>query len=156
MTKNEVDAIVIHCSDSKPSQNFTAKDIDQWHKAKGWSGIGYHFVIDLDGTIEMGRRLDQEGAHCKAAGNSGKSYNRHSIGICYIGGKDESGRHADTRTDAQKLALIELVYSLMDNFPNIKEVVGHRDIDKSKDCPCFNVKAEFPMVIVTGSKKVEK
>lgn len=148
MTKNDVDAIVIHCSDTKAGKNFKAKDIDAWHRAQGWRCIGYHYVIDLDGTIEAGRPMNEEGAHCKAAGTSGKPYNKHSIGICYIGGQDKSGKHADTRTDAQKLAMVELVYSLMDNFPNIKEVIGHRDVDKGKACPCFNVKAEFPIAIV--------
>jgi N-acetyl-anhydromuramyl-L-alanine amidase AmpD len=153
MTKNDVDAIVIHCSDTIEGKDFKAADIDRWHRLdNGWRCIGYHFVIDLDGTIEMGRPLNEEGAHCKAAGKSGKSYNKHSIGICYIGGKDKNGKHADTRTDAQKLAMVELVYSLMDNFPKIKEVIGHRDADKGRDCPCFDVKAEFPQVIITAEK----
>ena len=98
---NNIDSIIIHCSATKAGQDFKAKDIDRMHRARGFSQIGYHFVVDLDGTIEEGRSLQIEGAHCNTKGSSDLSYNKHSIGICYIGGLDMSGQAADTRTDAQ-------------------------------------------------------
>lgn len=154
----KIDAIVIHCSATRAGQDVRAADIDKWHKERGFSMIGYHYVIDLDGTVEIGRPLPKDGSHCSTAGTSGLSYNKHSIGICYIGGLDEKGNPADTRTFAQKKALLQLVYVLMGKYPSIVEVIGHRDASPDKDgngvitpnewikqCPCFDVRAEYPM-----------
>ena len=162
---NKIDAIVIHCSATRAGQDVRAADIDKWHKERGFAMIGYNYVIDLDGTIEVGRPLNRDGAHCNTAGLSGVSYNKHSIGICYVGGLDSAGKPADTRTPEQKLALANLVYKLMDEYP-IVEVIGHRDAspDKNGDgkitqnewvkmCPCFDVRAEFPIAICTAKKK---
>ena len=160
-----IDAIVIHCSATRAGQDVRAADIDKWHKERGYAGIGYNFVIDLDGTVEVGRPLNRNGAHCNTAGLSGVSYNKHSIGICYVGGLDAFGNPADTRTDEQKTAMHELVLRLMDEYP-IVEVIGHRDAspDKNgdgkitrnewiKQCPCFDVRAEFPIAVCMGRRK---
>lgn len=157
MNQNEIDAIVIHCTATRAGQDIRASDIDKWHKERGFAEIGYHYVIDLDGTVEFGRRLPKNGAHCNTAGTSGRSYNKHSIGIAYVGGLDKNGKAADTRTPEQKQALHTLVWRLFDKYP-IKEIIGHRDAspDKNgdgkitsnewiKQCPCFDVKAEFPV-----------
>ena len=161
-----IDAIVIHCSATRAEQNVTASDLDQWHKERGFAMIGYNYVVDLDGTIEVGRPLTRDGAHCNTAGVSGSSYNKHSIGICYVGGLDKKGRAADTRTARQKVALARLVYELIEKYPSIKEVIGHRDAspDKNGDgvvtsnewvkmCPCFDVRAEFPVSVCTAKKR---
>lgn len=165
MRAQDIDAIVIHCSATRAGQDVRAADIDKWHKERGFTMIGYNYVIDLDGTVEVGRPLSRDGAHCNTAGTSGRSYNRHSIGICYVGGLDKDGKPADTRTSEQKRALRELVYKLMDAYPNIVEVIGHRDAspDRNKDgkitpnewikqCPCFSVRDEFPMAICKAGK----
>lgn len=165
MRREDIDAIVIHCSATRAGQDVRAADIDKWHKERGFAMIGYNYVIDLDGTVEVGRPLSRDGAHCNTAGTSGRSYNRHSIGICYVGGLDKDGKPADTRTPEQKRALRELVYKLMDEYPGIVEVIGHRDAspDRNKDgkitqnewikqCPCFDVRAEFPMAICKAGK----
>lgn len=165
MKKENIDAIVIHCSATREGQDVRASDIDKMHKERGFSCIGYNYVIDIDGRIEAGRPLTMNGAHCNTKGLSGKSYNLHSIGICYVGGLDRNGNPKDTRTREQKIALHNLVYLLMDEYPNIKEVIGHRDaspdkngngkIEKSewiKQCPCFDVRAEFPISICTPKK----
>lgn len=159
-----IDAIVIHCSASRAGQDLRASDIDKMHREQGYKMIGYNYVIDLDGTIEKGRPLTMDGAHCKTAGLSGTPYNKHSIGICYVGGLDKDGKAADTRTNAQKISLIRLVYELMEKYP-IKEVIGHRDAspDKNgdgkitknewiKQCPCFDVRSEFPVSVCTAKK----
>ena len=104
-----IDAIIIHCSATRVGQDLRAKDIDRMHKQRGFNQIGYNFVIDLDGLVENGRPLSLDGAHCNTKGFSAESYNKHSIGICYIGGLDVNGNPEDTRTDAQKAALRELV-----------------------------------------------
>ena len=161
-----IDAIVIHCSATRAGQDVRAADIDKWHKERGFARIGYNYVIDLDGTVEVGRPLTMDGAHCNTSGLSGLSYNKHSIGICYVGGLDVFGNPADTRTPEQKQALTELVYKLMDEHPGIVEVIGHRDAspDKNgdgvisrnewiKQCPCFDVKSEFPIAVCIGRRK---
>ena len=160
-----IDSIIIHCSATPLGKDFRAKDIDRWHREQGWKMIGYNFVIDLDGTIEEGRPLTMDGAHCNTAGVSGRVYNKHSIGICYVGGLDKKGNPKDTRTRRQKKALQELVNKLVMEYP-IKEIIGHRDAspDKNGDgkitqnewikmCPCFEVKAEFPIAIITANRK---
>lgn len=161
-----IDAIVIHCSATRAGMNVRASDIDKWHKERGFTCIGYNYVIDLDGRVEVGRPLTMNGSHCNTAGTSGLSYNKHSIGICYVGGLDRDGNPADTRTPAQKMALVDLVYSLMQKYPTIKEVIGHRDASPDrngdgeitpnewiKQCPCFSVRDEFPMAVCVAKKK---
>lgn len=132
----KINYIIIHCSATKAGQDFHASDIDRWHKERGWDGIGYHQVVDLDGTVEPGRPESKAGAHCKG-------HNADSIGICYIGGLDKNGNPADTRTELQKAALAGLVAGYKSRFPNAK-VVGHRDMPNvHKACPCFNAKEEY-------------
>lgn len=91
-----IDSIIIHCSATRAGQDLRAKDIDRIHKQRGFNQIGYNFVVDLDGTVENGRPLSIDGAHCNTKGFSDSSYNKHSIGICYIGGLDANGKPADT------------------------------------------------------------
>ena len=131
-----INYIIIHCSATKAGQDFHARDIDKWHKERGFGSIGYHNVIDLDGTIEQGRSIKIPGAHCKG-------YNFNSIGICYIGGLDAKGNPCDTRTVAQKKSLLKLIKHYKEMFPNAV-VVGHRDMPNvHKACPCFDAKNEY-------------
>lgn len=153
---SHIDAIVIHCSADPEGRDRKMEDIKQYHKSIGYDDIGYNYIIELDGTVKEGRSLEVDGAHCKLSGSSGKSYNKHSIGICYIGGLSKDMKKAkDTRTDAQKAAMHELVERLCQQY-EIKEILGHRDasVDKdgdgviesfeyAKQCPSFNVKPEF-------------
>lgn len=125
--------IIVHCSATRAGKNFHAADIDRWHREKGWKRIGYHFVVDLDGLIETGRPVEMIGAHCIG-------HNKQSIGVCYIGGLDAAGRPADTRTDAQCVALRCLLRSLVEKYHC--PVYGHRDFS-SKRCPCFDARAEY-------------
>ena len=129
-----INEIIVHCSDTECDKDFKAADIDRWHKARGFKCIGYHFVVDLDGTIERGRRLYEVGAHCEGR-------NKNSIGICYIGGR-RNGVLEDTRTPAQKVAMDILIASLCTVFPNIDRICGHRDY-AAKACPCFDAVAEY-------------
>lgn len=130
----EITEIIIHCSATKEGHLFFAADIDRWHKAQGWSGIGYHYVIDIDGKVETGRAEYQTGAHTKG-------HNANSIGICYIGGLDINGKPKDTRTPEQRKSLAELVARLKVKYPKAT-VHGHNEF-ANKDCPCFNVRKEF-------------
>ena len=128
----EINSIVVHCSDTPKSKPFTAKDIDLWHKERGWEKIGYHFVVLLDGKIEEGRAIIEVGSHAEG-------FNQNSIGICYIGGANGE----DTRTGAQKKALLDLIKDLKAKYPSIKQVLGHRDTGSPKACPSFDAKNEY-------------
>ncbi|WP_455625990.1 N-acetylmuramoyl-L-alanine amidase [Parabacteroides sp.] len=129
--------IIVHCSANRQGSTLRMTDIDRLHRSLGWNGCGYHFVIPTDGTIETGRPLEQVGAHCK-------NHNRHSIGVCYIGGLTNDGKTPmDTRTEAQRETLQDLLRELHQRFPKAL-IVGHRDLDPLKSCPCFDVVSEFP------------
>ncbi len=167
MKKADIDAIIIHCSATPEGKDVRAADIEKDHvKNRHFACIGYNYVIDLDGTVEEGRPLTRDGAHCEKPGFSGKPYNKHSIGICYVGGVAKDGKTPkDTRTPAQKQALHQLVNSLVLEYP-ITEILGHRDASPDlngdgmisrwewmKACPSFDVKSEFPITIITPRKK---
>lgn len=142
-TRKSTELIVVHVSATPPSWDHGAQAIDQMHRARGWSGIGYHFVIRRDGTIENGRGIDQIGAH--VAG-----FNSNSIGICLVGGVDERGKPAFNATPEQMATLERLCRELVKKYPSAK-ICGHRDLspDRDKDgiiephehlkaCPCFD------------------
>ena len=138
-----IDSIIIHCSATRFGQDLRAKDIDRMHKQRGFNQIGYNYVIDIDGTVENGRPLSVDGAHCNTKGDSGRSYNKHSIGICYIGGLDVNGKAADTRTEAQRIALRDLVEKLCRDYPIIEDNGEVEPFEYIKACPCFDVRKEF-------------
>jgi N-acetyl-anhydromuramyl-L-alanine amidase AmpD len=155
---NKVDAIIIHCSATREGQDIGAKEIDAMHKQRGFNGIGYHYVIRLDGTVEPGRKETSVGAHCNTKGFSKESYNRHSIGICYVGGLDKNGKAKDTRTPQQKASLMNLINDICARYP-IVELLGHRDTSPDlngnwevepaeyiKACPCFDVRSEYGLL----------
>ena len=130
--------IVIHCSAVRPDQTSSAAQIDSWHrKDNHWKlGIGYHYVIRRDGTIEPGRPEWLTGAHCV-------NHNAHSIGVCYEGGLDIRGQPADTRTAEQKAAMRRLLEDLHRRYPKAL-ILGHNDLNPPKDCPGYkNVAHEY-------------
>ena len=137
----EINKIIIHCSATPEGKPFTVENIRRWHTlpvskgGRGWSDIGYHYVIYLDGSVHNGRPVEKIGAHC--AGQNAKS-----IGVCYIGGlASDAKTPKDTRTEAQKRALRQLVATLRKKYPKAT-VHGHREF-AAKACPCFDVKKEF-------------
>ena len=128
--------IIIHCSAVRPGQQSGFREIDLWHRQRGWKyGCGYHFIVRRDGTIENGRPIEMIGAHCL-------NHNKHSIGICYEGGLDTNGKAADTRTPEQKTALRELLERLHLQYPKAL-ILGHNVFNPTKDCPCFDAAKEF-------------
>lgn len=124
--------IIIHCADTYASMDIGRSEIDKWHKDRGWNGVGYHYVIRRNGIIEVGRMEQVIGAH--VAG-----FNTNSIGICWVGGKGLDNKAEDNRTIAQVDSMRLLVKSLKIRYPDA-EVVGHRDLAKGRDCPCFDVR----------------
>lgn len=130
-----VNLIIIHCSATREGKAYTVADIDRWHRNRGMKGIGYHFVVYLDGTVHSGRPLEQVGAHCKG-------HNNQSVGVCYIGGIAADGKSPkDTRTAEQRQGLIRLLRQLRVLFPKAA-IKGHRDF-APKACPCFDATAEY-------------
>ena len=120
------------------------QQIDSWHRKRGFRCIGYHFVIYRDGSVHVGRPIEQSGAHTSG-------HNAHSIGICYIGGCTADGSSTkslgspkntpkDTRTQAQRAALVRLVNELRSRFPGAT-VHGHNEF-AAKACPSFKVQNE--------------
>lgn len=138
---NEVEYIVIHCSATRPSQDIGAAVIDGWHKAKGWLGIGYHFVIRRGGMQETGRALnDNHILEPNEVGAHVQGFNSRSIGICLVGGvtEDDVNVAENNFTMAQWAVLRELVLKMMGQFPHAT-VVGHSTLNPGKACPSFNV-----------------
>ena len=128
----KISEIIIHCAATPEGKAFTVADIDAWHKKRGFRCIGYHFVIYLDGSVHKGRAIEEVGAHCSG-------HNANSIGICYIGGCATNGKTPkDTRTEAQKSALVSLIKRLKSEFPHAT-IHGHCEF-AAKACPSFDVK----------------
>jgi N-acetylmuramoyl-L-alanine amidase len=130
--------IIVHCTATPEGKDFTVDDIRRWHKEQGWSDIGYHYVIYRDGSIHEGRNVKYSGAHCTG-------HNANSIGVVYIGGVSKDGKTAkDTRTKAQKRALLQVMRTLRAAYPSAR-IYGHRDFAK-KDCPSFDAREEYKSV----------
>lgn len=136
-TARFIEEIVNHCAATPEGRDFTVADIRSWHKQRGFSDVGYHYVIYLDGRIMLGRPIGQQGAHTVDHGK-----NRGTIGICYIGGVSADGRTPkDTRTPAQKSSLLWLNQQLVARFPTIKRITGHNQY-AAKACPSFDVRKD--------------
>lgn len=127
--------IIIHCTATPEGRDYTVDQIREWHRARGFADIGYHYVIHLDGSVDEGRPLTQIGAHCTG-------HNAQSIGIAYVGGLQTDGKTAkDTRTAKQKTALKNLLRNLRTQFPKAT-VHGHNEF-AAKACPCFDVRTQL-------------
>lgn len=131
----QITKIIVHCTATPEGKNYTVDTIRKWHIAKGWSDIGYHYVIYLDGSVHKGRDEKIVGAHCLGQ-------NANSIGVCYVGGVATDGKTPkDTRTEAQKQSLIDLLKKLKAKYPKAS-IFGHRDF-AAKACPSFDAKTEY-------------
>lgn len=130
----KIDTIVVHCTATPPTMDIGVPTVRKWHmEGRGWSDIGYHFLVTRDGRIQKGRPIERQGAHAKG-------FNATSIGLCYVGGVDASLKPEDNRTEAQNVSMMELITELTERF-HITEVLGHRDLPKvRKACPSFDVK----------------
>lgn len=149
-SKRRIDEIIVHCTATPEGRDYTVEQIRKDHTmpvklgGRGWSDIGYHYVIYRDGTTHEGRSVDISGAHCV-------DHNAHSIGISYVGGVENIPgvpynklKPKDTRTNAQKAELLSLLIDLKKLYPKAK-IYGHRDF-ASKACPSFDAKKEYERV----------
>ncbi|MFP4365509.1 MAG: N-acetylmuramoyl-L-alanine amidase [Bacteroidales bacterium] len=119
----KINKIIVHCSDSDNPTHDDISVIDQWHKQRGWKGVGYHYFIASDGEIQYGRELHEIGAHVRG-------HNRDSIGICL---------HGKTEFTHKQFQSLRTLLEAFDLTMNIADVYGHRDFDKNKTCPNFDV-----------------
>lgn len=144
-SKRIINEIIVHCSATREGFDYTVSDITKWHKQRGFSTIGYHYVIYRDGSINTGRDVNVSGAHCEG-------HNSHSVGVCYIGGLEnrlnpKTGKYdipKDTRTAAQKASLLKLLRQLRSLYPSAK-IRGHRDF-ANKACPSFDATKEYMLL----------
>ena len=126
--------IIIHCTATREGDDISVDTIRKWHLSRGWSDIGYHYVIDLKGNINAGRPIELMGSHTRGE-------NKYSIGIAYVGGVEADGKTPkDTRTKAQKDAIIRLVKKLKGCYPDVT-IHGHNEFS-NKACPSYNVQNE--------------
>jgi N-acetylmuramoyl-L-alanine amidase len=132
----KINKLIVHCSATPEGKDVKTETIRDWHvNDNHWKDIGYHYVIELDGSVHKGRSENVIGAHC-----SGQ--NANSIGVCYVGGVAKDGKTPkDTRTDAQKQSLFKLLKELKAKYPNAT-IHGHREF-AAKACPSFDAKYEY-------------
>lgn len=124
--------VIVHCTATPEGRAVAVDTIRTWHKAQGWSDIGYHYVVLLDGRVEEGRPEALIGSH--VAG-----HNTGTLGVVYVGGVDTAMKPKDTRTAGQKATLLELVKGLIKKYPTITKVTGHNQY-AAKACPSFDVR----------------
>ena len=130
-----INEIIVHCSATPEGKDYTLDTIRQWHLQRGFSDIGYHYVIHPDGKVEEGRDVNIAGEHCSG-------HNSKSIGICYIGGMTADNKKAkDTRTEEQRKSLKVLLMAMRKLYPSAS-IHGHRDF-AAKDCPSFDATEEY-------------
>ena len=134
-SKRTIKEIIVHCTATPEGRVETVQSIRNMHKSKGWSDIGYHYLIGLNGERWEGRNVNLIGAHCEG-------HNSNSIGVCYVGGVDKKMQAKDTRTENQKYALVALLKDLRKLYPKAN-IYGHHDFNKGKSCPCFDAKNEY-------------
>ena len=135
----KIDELIIHCTATRAEwmgDNSTAakvKEVTKWHLERKFSTVGYHYLIDRDGTVAEGRPVEKTGAHAKG-------HNAHSIGISLFGGHggDQDDKFEDNFTPEQDRALRRLIAQLRMEYPAIKTVRGHNEVSP-KMCPCFQV-----------------
>ena len=160
-SRRRIDEIIVHCTATPEGRDLTVEQIRRDHTTpvskggRGWSDIGYHYVVYLDGTVHEGRNVDVSGAHAA-------NHNANSIGVVYVGGVENRPgvpyaqlKPKDTRTEAQKASLMALLMDLRKFYP--KAVIqGHRDFSPDrnhdgvispdewvKDCPSFDAKFAY-------------
>lgn len=130
----ELKRIILHCTATRIGEELDVSQIDKWHRDRGFSEIGYHYVIYADGTIATGRDIRKKGAHVKG-------HNHDSVGVAYVGGLDNNLVPQDTMTMQQELTFLHLVNSLRVVFGDLS-VHGHNEFS-NKACPSFEVQDKY-------------
>ena len=128
--QRSIKRLIIHCSATFPDQDVNAATINEWHKKRGWNGIGYHGVILRDGTLEEGRDIFTKGAHVRG-------HNNDSIGLCLIGGHGASASdHFTDHFNAHQFRTLVPIITIATSFG--LSIHGHNEF-AAKGCPGFDV-----------------
>lgn len=135
----EFKRIILHCTATPPGMHVDVATVRKWHKARGWSDCGYHFLLHLDGTIERGRPIHKVGAHTK-------QHNEDSVGVAYAGGVTDEMVPHDTMTVYQEISFLLLVRSLRTVYGPMT-IHGHNEF-ANKACPSFTVRDKFKFLIL--------
>ena len=133
----ETDQVVIHHTGNPTDDDLSAEEINASHQARGWSCIGYHYVVRKDGTIEVGRPHWTIGAHAYG-------HNSHTIGV-HVCGNFEIGEP----TSEQIESLAMLIANLCTDYGlsiDRSHIVGHREL-MSTACPGRNLFAMMDTVV---------
>lgn len=138
LKKEDIKYLVVHESDwpenwwwaDDRAAGFTPEETDteliHWYHngILGWQGIGYHYVIELDGGLRAGRPEYWKGAHVR-------EHNHEALGIVLVG----HGEYTERQLQTLKYACFRFLHK----YPE-REILGHRDLDSKKTCPGFDVK----------------
>lgn len=136
--RKTTERLIVHCSFTPPDMDIGVDEIRKWHvEGSGWSDIGYQDVIRRDGTLEAGRGENLVGAHTKG-------FNRTSIAVCLIGGKNkETGKDEFNFTDQQLTTLRQYINEKTIKYGANLQIAGHNEFTNTKSCPTFNVAAWY-------------
>ena len=135
MNRQDVKLIIVHCTATRCDRPFSVESLIATGNAR-FGQPSYHYYIRMDGDVIPTLPENIRGAHAR-------HYNRCSIGVCYEGGINAKGKADDTRTEAQKKAMLELLKDLREEYPEAR-IIGHRELPHvAKDCPCFDAASEY-------------
>ena len=133
VSTRRISLLVLHCSDTRPDQDFTIEKLMRSHRARGFGTYpGYHIYVRRDGSLYYCRPIAERGCHVKG-------HNSDSVGICYEGGHSCSPeyKYEDNRTAEQMVVLDEVLKLLHDVYPDAR-IVGHCELNPCKACPCLD------------------
>lgn len=133
MKPSDINYIVIHCSATPASMDVSIKDVDRWHREKGWRKVGYHYFIDREGNCSVGRSITEPGAHVKY-------FNSQSLGVCLAGGMNADMTAIENNFTEKQLTTLRYLVVGLKFYAKNAEVCSHYDLDSKKECPSFDVK----------------
>ena len=137
-----IDEVILHCTATPWGREVDIAEVRRWHtQGNKWRDVGYHYLIQLDGSLQVGRPIDEAGAHVRGR-------NASTIGVAYVGGLQSDGTPADTMTPEQEETFEHLFFALQLTLGRPLELSGHCDHDKKKKCPGFSVAAKWPSLML--------
>jgi N-acetylmuramoyl-L-alanine amidase len=159
--KRAIHTLVWHCTATPEGKEYTRDQIKAMHLLRGFTDIGYHLLVHLDGTTSPGRSEDREGAHVSG-------HNRGTIGYSYVGGIGRDGKPKDTRTAAQRATMERVTKDAIRRY-KLRLVLGHRDLSPDRDhdgvvepfewvkvCPCFDAAPEYGPLLGPVKARAQK
>lgn len=139
--KREVTELVVHWTETPTNKNIGSEELNDLHVAFGLDGLGYHYVIRRDGTLQRGRPVNIVGQHAPT-----NNHDQRSIGIVFVGGINapsgtpnlDSFISAQSLTRSQLNTFDHICRAFYAVFPG-GQIVGHSEIDEDEFDPGFSV-----------------